>query len=188
MDTLSAMGLDDYIRIDTGIVRGLAYYTGFVFEIFQANGEGRAIAGGGRYDNLIEKLCGVAMPAVGIAFGDYTFLDLLEANKLKPTIISKPDACCIFSSEAGRKAALHDAQLLRKAGHYVEYTLKPDIGFSKQLKSAGQAGARLALIYGEDELARGVIKVRDLDNRMEADVPREQILQAFRTLLEEGVS
>jgi len=181
------MGLDDFIRIDMGIVRGLAYYTGFVFEIFQTSGEGRAIAGGGRYDSLIEKLCGVAMPAVGLAFGDYTFLDMLEDNKLKPTIISKPEAYCVFSGEDSRKAALHDAHQLRKAGHCIEYTFKTDIGFSKQLKSAGQAGARLALIYGDDELAKGVIKVRDLDSRKETDVPRKQILKAFSALLEEGI-
>lgn len=71
------MGLEAFIQIDLGIVRGLAYYTGFVFEAFQVSGQGRALAGGGRYDDLCEKLGGHSMPAVGFAIGDVTFTDLL---------------------------------------------------------------------------------------------------------------
>jgi histidyl-tRNA synthetase len=79
---LAAMGLADFIQVDLGVVRGLAYYTGFVFEAFDRKGELRALAGGGRYDDLVGKLGGSALPAVGFAIGDMTFALLLEERGL----------------------------------------------------------------------------------------------------------
>ena len=78
LDLLSALGVREFISPDLGIVRGLAYYTGFVFEAFQTVGTGRALAGGGRYDNLVGKLGYQDMPAVGFGMGDVTVSDLLE--------------------------------------------------------------------------------------------------------------
>ena len=87
---LSASGVGDFIQIDLGIVRGLAYYTGFVFEAFEASGEGRALAGGGRYDALVKKLGGPDMPAVGFAMGDVTLVDSVRKQIVSSRIYSKP--------------------------------------------------------------------------------------------------
>ena len=78
---IQSMEIDPFVSIDFSIVRGLAYYTGFVFEAFEATGEGRALAGGGRYDDLIERLSSNSMKAVGFAMGDVTLLDLLQSKE-----------------------------------------------------------------------------------------------------------
>ena len=91
LDGLAAMGLGSFVQVDLGVVRGLAYYTGFVFEAFDRKGELRAIAGGGRYDDLVEKLGGPALPAVGFAIGDMTFALLLEQRGLMPKLVKSPD-------------------------------------------------------------------------------------------------
>jgi histidyl-tRNA synthetase len=179
---LAAMGLAEFIRVDLGVVRGLAYYTGFVFEAFDRKGELRALAGGGRYDDLVGKLGGQELPAVGFAIGDMTFSLLLEQRGLKPPLIQAPDIYCVIGGAAERTAAFADIQALRADGHRVEYSLR-EIAFGKQLKAAVESGARLALIYGSDELARNVVKVRDLRERSERDVPRDGVAEAVKGLL-----
>jgi histidyl-tRNA synthetase len=179
---LEAMGLADFVRVDLGVVRGLAYYTGFVFEAFDRKGELRALAGGGRYDDLVGKLGGQELPAVGFAIGDMTFSLLLEQRGLLPPIIEAPDVYCVIGGPAERTAAFADIQALRSDGRRVEYALR-DVAFGKQLKAAVESGARLALIYGSDELARGVVKIRDLRERSERDVARDGVAEAVRDLL-----
>ncbi len=176
---LEAMGLARFIEVDLGVVRGLAYYTGFVFEAFDRKGELRALAGGGRYDDLVEKLGGPALPAVGFAIGDMTFALLLEQRGLTPNLVRAPDVYCVIGGEAERRAAFADIHALRAAGFRVEYPLK-EVAFGKQFKAAADSEAKLALIYGADELAKGVVKFRDLTERSEHDVPRDQILAAVR--------
>ena len=89
---LDAHGCGPMIKVDLSIVRGLAYYTGFVYEAFEATGQGRALAGGGRYDHLIRKLSGNCdLPAAGFAIGDMTLSDCLESNNLLPRYITAPD-------------------------------------------------------------------------------------------------
>lgn len=183
---LEASGVGDFIQIDLGIVRGLAYYTGFVFEAFEASGEGRALAGGGRYDALVKKLGGPDMPAVGFAMGDVTLVDLLESKSLMPDYIQSPEFIAIIGGEDERSVAMADAAQLRAVGYQIEYPLKNQ-AFAKQFKSANQSGARFALIYGSEELERGVVKVRDLSNGGEAEIPRDQLLQQVSALLEGGI-
>ncbi|WPJ97776.1 histidine--tRNA ligase [Coraliomargarita algicola] len=183
---LKAAGAGDFIQIDLGIVRGLAYYTGFVFEAFEASGAGRALAGGGRYDALVKKLGGPDMPAVGFAMGDVTLVDLLESKSLMPEYMQRPEFIAIIGGEDERDAALADAAQLRALGYQVEYPLKNQ-GFGKQFKAANQSGARFALIYGSEELERGVVKVRDLTAGTEAEIARDQLLQQVPALLESGL-
>jgi histidyl-tRNA synthetase len=182
LGNLEAMGLHRFVEVDLGVVRGLAYYTGFVFEAFDRKGELRALAGGGRYDNLIGKLGLAELPAVGFAIGDMTFALLLEQRGLMPDLVQAPDIFCVLGGEPERLAAFADIQALRAAGWRVEYPFK-DLAFGKQFKAATESGARLALIYGSDELAKGVVKLRDLTQRTEHDVPRAQVLAAVRDLL-----
>jgi histidyl-tRNA synthetase len=171
---LGAMGLEPFIAVDLGVVRGLAYYTGFVFEAFDRKGELRALAGGGRYDDLVAKLGGSNLPAAGFAIGDMTFGLLLEQRGLAPTLVAAPDVYCVIGGEAERLTALGDINALRASGFRVDYPLKL-AAFGKQFKAAAESGARLALIYGSDELAKGVVKFRDLGERSERDVARTDV-------------
>lgn len=171
---LAAMGLADFIQVDLGVVRGLAYYTGFVFEAFDRKGELRALAGGGRYDNLVGKLGYAELPAVGFGMGDMTFALLLEQRGLMPDLAQGTDVYVVIGGAEERLAAFADIGALRAAGFRVEYPLR-ELAFGKQFKAAAESGAKLALIYGGDELARGVVKIRDLGERSEHEVPRDQV-------------
>jgi histidyl-tRNA synthetase len=176
---LKAMGLERFIEVDLGVVRGLAYYTGFVFEAFDRKGELRALAGGGRYDDLVQKLGGPAFPAVGFAIGDMTFALLLEQRGLTPTMVQAPDVYCVIGGEAERIAAFGAIQTIRASGYRVDYPMR-DVAFGKQLKAASDSGAKLALIFGADELAKGVVKIRNLGDRTESEVPSADVMSAGR--------
>jgi histidyl-tRNA synthetase len=182
---LAALGVADLVRVDLGIVRGLAYYTGFVFEAFDAHGEQRALAGGGRYDGLVEKLGGPALPAVGFGMGDVTVANLLEDRGLVPAYADGPDFYVAILGADARTAALADIAQLRAAGLRIEYNLR-DGKFPKLMQAAESAGARYALVYGGDEVTQGVAKVRDLGARAEATVPRTDLVPALRAVLSEG--
>jgi histidyl-tRNA synthetase len=179
---LSAMKLADFITVDLGVVRGLAYYTGFVFEAFDRKGDLRALAGGGRYNDLIKKLGGPDLPAVGFAIGDVTTGLLIEQRGLTPNFVTAPDVYAVIGGEAERTAAFADIHALRSAGFRVEYPFK-ELAFGKQFKAAAESGAKLALIYGGDELAKGVVKIRNLTDRTEQEVPRDQVLAAVRDFI-----
>ncbi len=176
---LAAMGLERFVEVDLGVVRGLAYYTGFVFEAFDRKGELRALAGGGRYDDLVQKLGGPALPAVGFAIGDMTFALLLEQRGLMPTFVQAPDIYCVIGGEAERRAAFADIQALRAMGYRVDYPLK-EVAFGKQFKTASDSGAKLALIYGAEELAKGIVKIRDLGDRTESEVASANVAATVR--------
>ena len=182
LDGLDAMGLSDFVQVDMSVVRGLAYYTGFVFEAFDRKGDLRALAGGGRYNDLVKKLGYADLPAVGFAIGDVTTGLLLEQRGLTPTFVNAPDVYAVIGGEAERAAAFADIRALRAAGWRVDYPLK-DVAFGKQFKAAAEAGAKLALIYGGDELAKGVVKIRDMSDRSEREVPRDRVADAVRDAL-----
>ena len=179
---LAAMGLENYIAVDLGVVRGLAYYTGFVFEAFDRKGELRALAGGGRYDNLVGKLGYADLPAAGFAIGDMTMSLLLEQRGLMPALVQAPDIYAIIGGAQERLAAFADIHALRAAGFRVEYPMR-DLAFGKQFKAAAESGAKLALIYGSDELAKNVVKIRDMRTRTEQELPRSQVLPTVRDFL-----
>lgn len=179
---LGAMGLGDFVSVDLAVVRGLAYYTGFVFEAFDRKGDLRALAGGGRYNDLVKKLGYADLPAVGFAIGDVTTGILLEQRGLAPTFVNAPDVYAVIGGEKERVAAFADIRALRSAGWRVEYPLK-DVAFGKQFKAAAESGAKLALIYGGDELAKSVVKIRDLTDRSEREVPRDRVAEAVRDAL-----
>jgi len=179
---LAAMQLADFVSVDLGVVRGLAYYTGFVFEAFDRKGDLRALAGGGRYNDLVKKLGGPDLPAVGFAIGDVTTGLLLEQRGLTPSFFTSPDIYAVIGGETERRAAFGDIHALRSAGWRVEYPFK-EIAFGKQFKAASESGAKLALIYGGDELAKGIVKIRDLGDRSEREVPCDQVISFVRDFL-----
>ncbi len=178
---LKAMGMGGFLRIDLGIVRGLAYYTGFVFEAFDIQGEHRAIAGGGRYDHLVKKLGGPDLPAVGFAMGDVVIKDLLSEKGLLPNYVQAPDVYVVIGSDEVLQAALGQVQSLRLAGFAVEYPIRT-IGFGKQFKAANESGARWAAIFGEDEHARGAAKLKNLTTGEEVEVSFGRLAESLLDL------
>jgi len=136
LQNLSARGLKDFVKIDYKVIRGLAYYTGVVFEAFDRKGEFRAIAGGGRYNNLVKLIsgCKVDLPALGFGMGDVVLLELLKARKLLPTFDAPMDVFVIIEDENLRADSLKLVHDLRAAGYAVEYPLtptKPDKQFKR---------------------------------------------------------
>ena len=185
MDHLGAHQVSPFIKIDLSIVRGLAYYTGFVYEAFEASGEGRALAGGGRYDHLIKKLSGnIDLPAAGFAIGDMTLTDCLEKNGLLPSYVIVPDIFLICGSEQS-KTGISLLANTRKAGFSVSHPLKKS-SFGKQFKEAGKSGARYALILGEEEELKKKVKIKDLKSSGEIAVDQSNLIQQLEKLDEEG--
>ena len=181
---IQSMEIDPFVSIDFSIVRGLAYYTGFVFEAFEAQGKGRALAGGGRYDDLIERLSSNSMEAVGFAMGDVTLLDLLQSKGKLPKYSPKPDIMVLFSEDKARSCALSDAQFLRRSGIKVDYPLKR-ANFSKLFKEANQRGVPYVLIYGNEEVEKGVVKLKNFQTGGETLIERSQsvLLEKLKTLI-----
>ena len=175
---LDSMDVAKFVSVDMGIVRGLAYYTGFVFEAFQTVGTGRALAGGGRYDNLVAKLGYQDMPAVGFGMGDVTVSDLLELVGLEKSDDFSPQVYVIIGSENVRKNALSVVRILRSAGIRTDYPFK-SAGFGKQFKQADALGAKYAVIVGEDEVAKGVVKIKNLKTAEEREVAISEIVSAI---------
>jgi histidyl-tRNA synthetase len=186
LDSIKALGFSECVSIDLTIVRGLAYYTGFVFEAFEVGAEARALAGGGRYDTLVKKLGGPDLPAAGFGMGDITVRDLLESKNLLPKYSDGPNFYVMILGDDARVAALEDIAALRRAGFRVEYNLR-DGKFPKLIQSAETIGAQYALVYGGEEVAKGITKVRSLIDRTEATIPRTDIIPALRAVLEEGM-
>jgi histidyl-tRNA synthetase len=178
---LRERGLADYVAIDVGIVRGLAYYTGVVFEVFDRDGKFRAIAGGGRYDNLIAQLSdgAVSMPALGFAMGDVVLGELINETahvreKLESAIANgrKIDIYAVIAKEQRRADALAQIQQLRDRGYRVDYPLTSE-KVGKQFQTAEQLGARLAVLFGEEWPQ---VKVKNLATREESLVHHGDLL------------
>ncbi len=161
LSALDALGVGGFVVPDLGIVRGLAYYTGFVFEAFQSVGKGRALAGGGRYDALVGKLGYQDMPAVGFGMGDVTVSDLLELVGKKICADTSPDIYLVVGSEDVRPKALEIASALRSAGFSLDYPFKSG-SFAKQFRQADALKAKFAVIIAQDELGRNAAKVKNL--------------------------
>ncbi|MBW3535028.1 MAG: histidine--tRNA ligase [Gemmatimonadetes bacterium] len=172
---LHGLGLGDFVQVDLTIVRGLAYYTGIVFELFDRKGELRAICGGGRYDRLLERVGGESLPAVGFGMGDVVLGELLADRGLLPEEGRSVDYFVVVVSEDLRERALGVARALRDQGRSVTYALRGQ-SVRKQFSQAGTEGARQVVVLGPDEVERGVAVVRD----MASGDQREVALVSFR--------
>jgi histidyl-tRNA synthetase len=173
--------LAEFAKIDLRIVRGLAYYTGVVFEAFDRRGELRAIAGGGRYDNLIAQLSdgAVSLPAVGFAMGDVVLGELLRGHdaaraQMEQAIAREQriDVYAVIAKEERRADAIALVQQLRDQRMRAEYPLTP-AKVGKQFQAAEHLGATHALLFG-DEWPQ--VKVKHLATREEQLVPHEEVL------------
>lgn len=155
IDNLDARGMSDFVKVDYHVIRGLAYYTGVVFEAFDRKGEFRAIAGGGRYDNLIRLLSNgkVNLPALGFGMGDVVLLEILKARGLLPKFDTNVDVFVLVEDESLRPQSLKLVQELRTEGFAVEYSLTPAKA-DKQFKRAQELKAAFTVKLENDAYAR----------------------------------
>lgn len=175
---LAAMGLREFVEVDLTIVRGLAYYTGIVFELFDTGKTLRAICGGGRYDGLLKALGGVDLPALGFGMGDVVLGELLRERCIAYQGPAQLDAFLIAVSGEDVPAVLKLAHDLRDRGVAVEYGLRHS-AIRKQLELAVARGAPRAVIIGPEERAAQVAMVRDLKAGTEERVAIAKLLNGF---------
>ena len=143
-----------WLKLDLSIVRGLAYYTGIVFELFDRSGEFRAICGGGRYDALLESLGGADMPAAGFGMGDVVLGELLRAKGLMRARTAAADYWLAADESTTLEVVMAEAATRRASGHSVEYALRPQT-ISKQKKAAQASGAREFISLTRDDASNG---------------------------------
>ena len=185
---LEARGMGGFVSPDLSIVRGLAYYTGTVFEVFDAACSMRAVAGGGRYDNLVSLISDgkVDLPAIGFAMGNIVVLDLIaqcgEAKMRLDAWLQLQNAADVFviiADESRRADALATVQQLRTAGHSTDFAIVP-AKFGKQFQSADAVRATVAVIIGSEypDLA-----VKHLSSRREIKATAGTLLPTVAELL-----
>lgn len=182
VEGLRARGLAEFVDVDVRIVRGLAYYTGSVFEVFDRAGKLRAIAGGGRYDNLIAHLSdgAVTMPALGFAMGDIVLGELIRDRVAADAQSEhKIDIYVVIAKETRRADALAHIQQLRERGFRVDFPLT-SAKVGKQFQSAEDLGARIAILYG-DEWPQ--LKIKTLATREEKLIDHAALLTRVESIL-----
>ena len=181
---LEAMGFGDFVDLDLTIVRGLAYYTGTVFELFDAQGELRAICGGGRYDDLLERVGGMSLPALGFGMGDVVLGELLKARGMAPVPPPSVEVFLVAVTAEQRPTVLNLARTLREQNIPVEYSLSSE-RVPKQLKLADARRARFAVMIGPEEQARGTILIKNLEDGNQREVALTSAGLELRAALDE---
>jgi len=181
VEGLRHRGLDAFVKVDLGIVRGLAYYTGVVFEAFDRAGKFRALAGGGRYDNLIAQLSdnAVSLPAVGFAMGDVVLGELIAAT---PAARDQADSFnarernidvyIVVAKEERRADAFAQVQALRDRNYRIDFSMTP-AKVGKQFQTAEQLGARVAVLFG-DEWPE--VKIKTLATGEQISIPHQDLI------------
>ena len=180
-EELARRGLSTFVKFDLHVVRGLAYYTGAVFEVFDKQKKLRAIAGGGRYDNLIGQLSdgAVSLPALGFAMGDVVLGEMIHEHgkareKMQQAITAehKIDIYIVIAKEERRSDALAYVQTLRDKGYRVDYPFTSE-KVARQFQTAEQLSARLAILFG-DEWPQ--VAVKDLATGEQQLISNEELL------------
>jgi histidyl-tRNA synthetase len=182
LDLAAAMGFADYLQFDSGVVRGLSYYTGTVFEGFDAARRFRAIFGGGRYDNLFGDMTGVSRPAVGMGFGDVVIGEIL--TELKGLVPAKPSVeVCVgmFDAALSRDAAQVAAQL-------VAAGIQTDLAFTaakpgKFFGYADKRGAKFTVFLAPNELREGGVAVKEMSKGEQTTVPLSDLVPWIKSRL-----
>lgn len=181
-DALDAYGVLDICNLDLSIVRGLAYYTGLVFEAFDSEGKLRALFGGGRYDDLVGLFGGREVPAVGFAFGYSPTKELLVEEDRWPVQLPETDIYILTVSDSVRQKGIEYATKLREYGLKVETDLKSR-GFGSQLDYADSLDAKRVLIVGERDLEKGKVTMKHMDSGDEEELDQDKVLEHLK---EEG--
>jgi len=173
------MGLGEFVEVDLRIVRGLAYYTGVVFELFDTAGELRAVCGGGRYDGLLRELGGVDLPAAGFGMGDVVLAELLKQRGKAGGTRRTLDAFLIAVGGADEEPMLRLAHELRDHGLAIEFGLHLH-AVRKQFELASTRGSRFAVVVGERERAENAVLVRNLADGREQSVGIARLVEFLR--------
>jgi len=184
LEALAARGLTGFVQPDLSIVRGLAYYTGVVFEIFDRSKNLRALAGGGRYDGLIKGLSDghVDLPAIGFGMGDVVLGHLIDetpaaAAQLHSALAASCDAYVIIADESRRAEALHVVQSCRELGLATDFPLKA-AKIGKQFQEAENLGARHAIVVGQEW---PLVKLKHLSTRTEESLDHSALAPKLKT-------
>lgn len=171
----SGLGVDEVV-FDVSVLRGMDYYTGNVFEIYDVSGENRrAMFGGGRYDNLIGLFGNQKLSGVGFGMGDVTLRDFLETHGLLPQLENRVDVYVSLPQSGYYGDAEKIARELRAQGLCVLTSLSVD-GFGAQIKAANRQQARLMILFGEEEWKKGQVLLKDLKHQKQEAVSREMLL------------
>lgn len=172
--------LSDFLELDFSIVRGLAYYTGIVFELYDRKGKERAICGGGRYDDLIQSLGGPRLEALGFGMGDVVLSLMLEDRGLLPASPPRIDVAVIPVGRELASAARKVTAMLRRAGFSADTPFAP-AGVGKDLKAASRDGARFAVIIGPDEWSAKAANLKNLEDGTERRVSIDALPETIRS-------
>ncbi len=180
LDSLTARGLGAFVQVDYNVIRGLAYYTGVVFEAFDKKGEFRAIAGGGRYNNLVKLISGgkVDLPALGFGMGDVVLLELIKSRGLLPKFTAGVDVVALVEDEALRPETLALVQRLREAGFAADFSLVPVKG-DKQFKRALELGAAHTVRLERSPEGEVVARLKHLQTREEKVLAPDTVVAAL---------
>lgn len=181
-ELLGYYGFSDFVTFDISIVRGLAYYTGTVFEVFDTLKNMRAIAGGGRYDKLVELYGGSPTPAVGFAAGDVVLGDLLKEKGLYPGVTPRSQVFLVNFEDVSKKELIATAQALRSAGISCEFSLK-ETSIGKQLKNANAARSLFTLFLGGQEGCEGKFRIKNMMNGEEKLLPISDLVNQLRIIV-----
>ena len=175
---LVALGVGEWVDFDLSIVRGLAYYTGKVFELFDAKGEFRAICGGGRYDDLLSTIGGVDLPALGFGMGDVVLTELLRAKNLLPSAELATEYWVAADDDALLPDVMAVAGRLRAKSRSVEYALKSQ-SLARQLKTASTAGVKNVVLLRRNDYANGNVTLKTLADGSERSVALDAFLDSL---------
>ena len=173
-EAIESYGISDWVEFDGSIVRGLAYYTGSVFEVNDRKGEFRAICGGGRYDKLLSTLGGKDLPATGFGFGDMVIMELLKDKNLLPQLLSGVEDIVIALDPELKNVAVKVASVLRDSDRLVDLVLE-NKKIKWAFKHAERVGANRIIIVAPEEWNRQKIKVKDLQSGEEFETTLEEI-------------
>jgi histidyl-tRNA synthetase len=178
-DLLAEVELSGFVELDFSIVRGLAYYTGIVFELYDRKGKERAICGGGRYDELIQSLGGPKLEALGFGMGDVVLSLMLEDRGLLPDPPPRVEVVVVPVGRELASAARKVTARLRRAGFSAETPFTP-AGVGKDLKAANRDGARYAVIIGPEEWSAKAVNLKDLRESTERRVAVDALPETLR--------
>ncbi|MFN2637191.1 MAG: histidine--tRNA ligase [Gemmatimonadaceae bacterium] len=176
---LDALGVGDWVDFDLSIVRGLAYYTGKVFELFDAKGELRAICGGGRYDDLLSTIGGVDLPALGFGMGDVVLTELLRSRNLIPDAPLATEYWVAAEDESLLADVMAVAGRLRAKSRSAEYALRSQT-LSRQLKTASSAGVQKVVLLRREDFAQGNVTLKTLADGSERTIALDALLDSLQ--------
>lgn len=168
------------IQFEPTLARGLDYYTGMIFEVVLPEYELGSFGGGGRYDNLIKQLGGIDTPAVGIAFGFDRMVEAAQALNLVPRVAQTARVLVTIFSEDTMINSLSFASKLRRTNIATEVMPAME-KLDKQLKYADRKGIPYVIIQGPEEIAKGIVTLKDMKKKTQAQVTIEEVIQKLKT-------